>query len=269
MASEYFRSGADKISIGSDAVYAVEEYLKTGTKSGKSSLEQISHVYGNQAVVVSVDPRRVYVASPGRIPTITPSKPPSPAPTARSTAGTSARSRAAAKAATWMPYQLVTVCEKLGAGEILLNCMDRDGTGLGFDLELTRMVKESGHDPGHRLKRRRQGGTFFRGLPETGVEAALAAGIFHRREVPIEAVKAHLQGRGWRSADLRGAGRESIDPVGQHLAKFPPFPDFTGETRDGVEALIAFPDPAEEIAPNFPPAGCKRRGRGRCRRRCG
>ena len=85
VASEYFRSGADKISIGSDAVYAAEEYLRTGVcfpifnsltihanlhaslcmsvcmcvpfdklcylfqvKTGKTSLEQISRVYGNQ-----------------------------------------------------------------------------------------------------------------------------------------------------------------------------------------------------------------------------
>ncbi|KAG4935635.1 hypothetical protein JHK85_050554 [Glycine max] len=48
VASEYFRSGADKISIGSDAVYAAEEYLKAGVKTGKTSLEQISRVYGNQ-----------------------------------------------------------------------------------------------------------------------------------------------------------------------------------------------------------------------------
>eukprot|EP00258_Populus_trichocarpa_P047887 XP_024463906.1 imidazole glycerol phosphate synthase hisHF, chloroplastic isoform X4 [Populus trichocarpa] len=48
VASEYFRSGADKISIGSDAVHAAEEYLKTKVKTGKSSIEQISRVYGNQ-----------------------------------------------------------------------------------------------------------------------------------------------------------------------------------------------------------------------------
>ncbi|CAN1242985.1 Imidazole glycerol phosphate synthase hisHF, chloroplastic [Linum perenne] len=64
VASEYFRSGADKISIGSDAVYAAEEYLRTKVKTGKSSIEQISRVYGNQAVVVSIDPRRVYLISP-------------------------------------------------------------------------------------------------------------------------------------------------------------------------------------------------------------
>ncbi|KAF3534442.1 hypothetical protein DY000_02038518 [Brassica cretica] len=48
VAAEYFRSGADKISIGSDAVYAAEEFVKSGVKTGKSSLEQISRVYGNQ-----------------------------------------------------------------------------------------------------------------------------------------------------------------------------------------------------------------------------
>ena len=64
VASEYFRSGADKISIGSDAVQTVEDYLASGKMPGMSSLEQISRVYGNQAVVISVDPRRVSVKSP-------------------------------------------------------------------------------------------------------------------------------------------------------------------------------------------------------------
>lgn len=42
VASRYFRSGADKVSIGSDAVYAAEEYLLTRIKTGRSSIEQIS-----------------------------------------------------------------------------------------------------------------------------------------------------------------------------------------------------------------------------------
>jgi imidazole glycerol phosphate synthase subunit HisF len=46
-------------------VYAVEEYLAAGKKKeGKTAIEQISRVYGAQAVVVSIDPRRVWVASP-------------------------------------------------------------------------------------------------------------------------------------------------------------------------------------------------------------
>ena len=64
VASRYFRSGADKISIGSDAVDIAEQYLKSGEKTGKSSIEQIAKIYGNQAVVISVDPKRVYVNSP-------------------------------------------------------------------------------------------------------------------------------------------------------------------------------------------------------------
>jgi len=67
VATEYFRSGADKISIGSDAVLIAEAYLRTGKKTGDSSIEQISEVYGAQAVVISIDPRRVYVSSPDQI----------------------------------------------------------------------------------------------------------------------------------------------------------------------------------------------------------
>ncbi|CAM9507298.1 unnamed protein product, partial [Sphacelaria rigidula] len=60
VASRYFRAGADKVSIGSDAVYAAEALLAAGgVVSGGSSIEQISNVYGKQAVVVSVDPKRV------------------------------------------------------------------------------------------------------------------------------------------------------------------------------------------------------------------
>jgi imidazole glycerol phosphate synthase subunit HisF len=46
------------VSIGSDAVAAAEQYLASGQLSGSSSIEQISKVYGAQAVVVSIDPRR-------------------------------------------------------------------------------------------------------------------------------------------------------------------------------------------------------------------
>ena len=67
VAAEYFRSGADKISIGSDAVLIAEQYLKTGRKTGTSAIEAISRVYGNQAVVISVDPKRVYVQSPDQV----------------------------------------------------------------------------------------------------------------------------------------------------------------------------------------------------------
>ncbi|KAJ2548723.1 Histidine biosynthesis bifunctional protein hisB, partial [Coemansia sp. RSA 1933] len=70
VAGEYFRSGADKVSIGSDAVYAAERYWARVAQNsqpvldGTTAIEQIAERYGRQAVVISVDPRRVYVASP-------------------------------------------------------------------------------------------------------------------------------------------------------------------------------------------------------------
>ena len=54
----YFKSGADKVSIGSDAVTAAEEYYAARKQLfGNTAIEQISGAYGNQAVVISVDPK--------------------------------------------------------------------------------------------------------------------------------------------------------------------------------------------------------------------
>ena len=54
------------MSIGSDAVDVVEEMRRTGKRTGASSIEQISWHYGAQAMVISIDPRRVYVADPAQ-----------------------------------------------------------------------------------------------------------------------------------------------------------------------------------------------------------
>jgi glutamine amidotransferase/cyclase len=66
VAGEYFRSGADKVSIGSDAVLITESFLKEGKNGVKgNAISEIAEKYGNQAVVISVDPKRVYVQEPG------------------------------------------------------------------------------------------------------------------------------------------------------------------------------------------------------------
>eukprot|EP00256_Glycine_max_P067865 XP_025982460.1 imidazole glycerol phosphate synthase hisHF, chloroplastic [Glycine max] len=125
VASEYFRSGADKISIGSDAVYAAEEYLKTGVKTGKTSLEQISRVYGNQAVVVSIVPRRVYVKDPNdvQLKTIRVS---SPGPNGEEYAWYQCTVNGGPEGRPIGAYELAKTVKELGAGEILLNCIDCD-----------------------------------------------------------------------------------------------------------------------------------------------
>ena len=87
---------------------------------------------------------------------------------------------------------LSQICEKLGAGEILLNCIDRDGTNMGFDLELIEAVKRAVGIPVIASSGAGCVAHFQEVFEQTDVEAALAAGIFHRREVLISAVKEYL-----------------------------------------------------------------------------
>ncbi|GJN08425.1 hypothetical protein PR202_ga26340 [Eleusine coracana subsp. coracana] len=143
VASEYFRSGADKISIGSDAVFAAEAFFTNWCKkTGKSSLEQISRVYGNQAVVVSIDPRRVYVKSPEDVPFKT-VKVSSKGPSGEEYAWYQCTVSGGRDSRPIGAYELAKAVEELGAGEILLNCIDCDGQGCGFDIDLVKMVSDA------------------------------------------------------------------------------------------------------------------------------
>ena len=192
VASEYFRSGADKVSIGSDAVLIVEEYLKTGRKTGRSAIEEISRVYGNQAVVISIDPRRVYEASPGAVKhqvietTI-------PGPKGERTCWYQCTIKGGREGRDMDAMTLARACEELGAGEILLNCIDRDGTNSGFDLELINHVKEFVTIPVIASSGAGSVEHFREVFTATAAEAALAAGIFHRREVSISDVKTTME----------------------------------------------------------------------------
>ncbi len=81
----------------------------------------------------------------------------------------------------------------MGAGEILLNCIDRDGTNLGFDLELINAVSDAVSIPVIASSGAGNAEHFHEVFTETEAESALAAGIFHRREVPIGDVKNYLK----------------------------------------------------------------------------
>ena len=85
---------------------------------------------------------------------------------------------------------------ELGAGEILLTSMDRDGTRDGFDLALTRAVSDAVPVPVIA-----SGGVgnlehLAEGVLEGGADAVLAASIFHFGEYSIAEAKAHMAGRG-------------------------------------------------------------------------
>jgi glutamine amidotransferase/cyclase len=192
VATEYFRSGADKISIGSDAVLIVEEFLKSGgLKTGKSAIEEISRVYGNQAVVISIDPRRVYVESPDSVPHRV-IETALPGPGGEKWCWYQCTIRGGREGREVDAATLARACEELGAGEILLNCIDRDGTNSGFDLELINMVKNAVSIPVIASSGAGCEAHFLEVFSETKAEAALAAGIFHRREVAIDGVKSYL-----------------------------------------------------------------------------
>ena len=191
VATEYFRSGADKISIGSDAVLIAEEYLKTSLQTGQSAIEKISYVYGNQAVVISVDPRRVYVASPDDVPhEVIETR--FPGPQGEKYCWYQCTIKGGREGRQIDAVTLAQVCEKLGAGEILLNCIDKDGTNSGFDIELINAVKNAVTIPVIASSGAGSAEHFYQVFSETEAESALAAGIFHRREVPLAAVKAYL-----------------------------------------------------------------------------
>ena len=191
VAAEYFRSGADKISIGSDAVLIVEEYLRTGMATGESSIELISRIYGNQAVVISVDPRRVYVKSPAetRHHVIETSF---PGPKGEKYCWYQCTIKGGREGRDLDAVTLAKACQELGAGEILLNCIDKDGTNSGFDLELIKAVTEAVSIPVIASSGAGSPEHFLEVFQQTSAEAALAAGIFHRKEVSIREVKDFL-----------------------------------------------------------------------------
>lgn len=194
VASEYFRSGADKVSIGGDAVLIVEEYLKTGRKTGTSAIEEIARVYGNQAVVISIDPRRVYVNSPEEVahPVI---ETRFPGPGSERYCWYQCTIKGGREGRDLDASTLARVCEELGAGEILLNCIDRDGTNAGFDIELINLVRNAVTIPVIASSGAGCVEHFYEVFSQTKAESALAAGIFHRREVPVGDVKKYLNGK--------------------------------------------------------------------------
>jgi glutamine amidotransferase/cyclase len=191
VAAGYFRSGADKVSIGSDAVFIAEDYLKSGRPSGQSAIEEIARVYGNQAVVVSIDPRRVYVEAPDKVKHAV-IETAQPGPDGERYCWYQCTVKGGREGRDLDAVTLAQVCEKLGAGEILLNCIDRDGTNLGFDLELINAVAAAVAIPVIASSGAGKVEHFYEVFTATEAESALAAGIFHRREIPIGDVKKYL-----------------------------------------------------------------------------
>jgi len=141
-AAAVFAAGADKISINSAAL------------ADPKLITQIAERFGSQAVVVAIDAKRNG--------------------SGWQTFSHGGRTSSGLDAIVW-----AREAEEYGAGEILLTSMDRDGTGAGFDCELTRAVAEAVRIPV--IASGGAGGTqhFVEVFREGSADAALAASIFH------------------------------------------------------------------------------------------
>ncbi|KAI4247546.1 MAG: hypothetical protein L6R40_001494 [Gallowayella cf. fulva] len=206
VATMYFKSGADKVSIGSDAVVAALEYYGNGKRlSGRTAIEQISAAYGNQAVVVSIDPKRVYVRSSGEtehktIRTV------HQGPAHEEYCWYQCTMKGGRESTDLDVQQLVQAVEAMGAGEILLNCIDKDGSNSGFDIELVREVRSCSKVPVIASSGAGRPSHFAEVFQNTKTDAALGAGMFHRGEYTVKDVKDHLAAEGFLVRRLENIG---------------------------------------------------------------
>lgn len=154
------REGADKISINSSAI------------NNPTLISEAADKFGSQCVVVAIDARRRADGSGWNI------------------YKNGGRVDVGIDAVEW-----AMKVNQLGAGEILLTSMDSDGTKAGYDLELTRLISENVSIPviasgGAGTKEH-----FYEALTEGKADAALAASLFHYKELEINEVKQYLKNR--------------------------------------------------------------------------
>ena len=154
---EILRAGADKVSVNSAAVRRPE------------LIREAAEIFGSQCVVVAIDAKRdetgtfKVVVNGGRIDT-------------------------GLNAVEWAKK-----CQELGAGEILLTSMDTDGCKEGFDLELCNAVCNVVSIPVIASGGCGKLEHFSEVFEKSGADAALAASLFHFKELTVEEVKEHLK----------------------------------------------------------------------------
>jgi cyclase len=167
-------AGADKVSINTAAV-TDPEFVRAASER-----------YGAQCVVVAIDARRRMADDPTR--------------------GWEVFTHGGRKPTGLDALEWAARMEQAGAGEILLTSMDRDGTKLGYDLELTRAVAD-----GVDIPVIASGGVgtlehMYDGLVTGGASAALVASIFHYGTHTVGEAKSYLAARGVPVRRLGAAG---------------------------------------------------------------
>jgi cyclase len=159
--AELLTHGADKVSVNTAAIADPE------------LMTRCAEIFGAQCVVLAIDARRRVEGDGWEV---------------FSHGGRRATGR---DAVAW-----AVLGEKLGAGEILLTSMDKDGTHEGYDIALLNAVSSAVRLPVIASGGAGTAGHMYEALTAGGAEAALAASIFHFGEISIGAVKQDLAQRG-------------------------------------------------------------------------
>lgn len=154
------RAGADKVSINSAAV------------NDPQIIAECAEKFGAQCVVIAIDAKR------------------------NADGGFQVYTHGGRKATNWDALEWARAAARLGAGEILLTSIDRDGTQAGYDLELTRALADAVNIPVIA-----SGGAgalehFYDAFTAGNADAVLAASLFHDRVMSISQVKDYLAARG-------------------------------------------------------------------------
>ena len=156
------RAGADKVAVNTAAIHRPE------------LVAEIADRFGNQVLVLSLDARRVSTGSTDEMPS-----------------GFEVTTHGGRKAAGLDAIEWAARAAELGAGEILLNAMDADGTQSGFDLDLVRLVRAAVTIPVIASGGAGSAADFPPAV-DAGADAVLAATVFHFGTVSIGEVKSAL-----------------------------------------------------------------------------
>jgi imidazole glycerol-phosphate synthase subunit HisF len=167
------RSGADKTAFNTAAI------------ENPDMITQMADVFGAQCVVVAIDARRNYTIEEGRTVVQTP----------EGDCWFEVFTYGGRKSMAIDAIQWAEKAAKLGAGELLVTSMDRDGTKIGYDNVLNRTISELVNVPLVASGGAGEPSHFLDAFKEGKADAALAASVFHYSNYPVPIVKKYLAER--------------------------------------------------------------------------
>ena len=167
-------SGADKVSVNTAAV------------ENPLMISELAQIFGAQCVVVAIDAKRRYDRREDKI----------TVETRKGTVWFEVYTYGGRKSTGLDAIKWGLQTAELGAGELLVTSMDRDGTEDGYDLELTRTISERVNLPVIASGGAGKPVHFLEAFTDGKADAALAASVFHYNKYPVPIVKEFLKNRG-------------------------------------------------------------------------